>query len=148
MSVVTAVRLADVVKAYDVRGLVPEQLNAAVVTALGSAFAQVVVLPEAEKGVFEIAAVKTTSKSLSASSAATPSRQSEHAAPNEPPVASGVVFHTLPAGAVFNLTTRALVPQEPSVQPEDADELAEAGRDLRQLARLGRTVAPLIPGIA
>ena len=27
------------------------------------------------------------------------------------------------------------MPQEPAVDPEDADELAEAGRDLRQLAR-------------
>ena len=54
---------------------------------------------------------------------------------SSPLLASGVVFHTLPAGTVFNLTTRELVPQEPSVQPEDAEELAEAGRDLRQLAR-------------
>ncbi|OLT20218.1 phosphomannomutase/phosphoglucomutase [Ornithinimicrobium sp. CNJ-824] len=47
----TSVRLADVVKAYDVRGLVPEQLDVEVVRALGSAFAQVVVLPEEEAGV-------------------------------------------------------------------------------------------------
>ena len=44
-------RLADFIKAYDVRGLVPEQLNPRVVTALGSAFAQVVVLPEGQEGV-------------------------------------------------------------------------------------------------
>ena len=54
---------------------------------------------------------------------------------SSPLLASGVVFHTLPAGTVFNLTTRQLVPQEPSIEPEDADELAEASRDLRQLAR-------------
>jgi phosphomannomutase len=48
---VTAVRLADFIKAYDVRGLVPEQLSPAVATAIGSAFAQVVVLPEGEPGV-------------------------------------------------------------------------------------------------
>ena len=54
---------------------------------------------------------------------------------SSPLLASGVVFHTLPADTVFNLTTRELVPQEPSVQREDAEELAEAGRDLRQLAR-------------
>ena len=54
---------------------------------------------------------------------------------SSPLLASGVVFHTLPEGTVFNLTTRALVPQEPSVQQEDAAELAEASRDLRQLAR-------------
>ncbi len=42
----TAPRLQEFIKAYDVRGLVPEQLNPTVATALGSAFAQVVVLPE------------------------------------------------------------------------------------------------------
>ena len=47
----TSVRLADFIKAYDVRGLVPEQLSPAVATALGSAFAQVVALPEGESGV-------------------------------------------------------------------------------------------------
>jgi len=57
------------------------------------------------------------------------------AARSKPILASGVLFHTLPEGAVFNLTTRTLVPQDPAVQQEDADELAEAGRDLRQLAR-------------
>ncbi|MCK0111413.1 phosphomannomutase/phosphoglucomutase [Ornithinimicrobium sp. F0845] len=41
----TAPRLQDFIKAYDVRGLVPQQLNAAVASALGSAFAQVVVIP-------------------------------------------------------------------------------------------------------
>src|SRR5690606_16887646 len=48
---VTPVRLAGVVKAYDVRGLVPEQLDAEVCRALGSAFAQVVAVPEGEEGV-------------------------------------------------------------------------------------------------
>lgn len=43
---VTTRNLADFIKAYDVRGLVPEQLDATVTRALGSAFAQVVVLPE------------------------------------------------------------------------------------------------------
>ena len=43
-------RLSDVVKAYDVRGVVPDQLDDAVVRALGSAFAQVVVLPEGAEG--------------------------------------------------------------------------------------------------
>ena len=47
----TSVRLADVVKAYDVRGLVPDQLDPDVCRVLGSAFAQVVVLPEGEEGV-------------------------------------------------------------------------------------------------
>ncbi len=42
--------LASVVKAYDVRGLVPDQLDAGVVRALGAAFAEVVVLPEAAAG--------------------------------------------------------------------------------------------------
>ena len=47
----SSVNLSDVVKAYDVRGLVPDQLDGRVVRALGSAFAQVVVLPEGETGV-------------------------------------------------------------------------------------------------
>ena len=42
----TSARLQDFIKAYDVRGLVPDQLDAGVATALGSAFAQIVVLPE------------------------------------------------------------------------------------------------------
>ncbi|HEV2797408.1 MAG TPA: cyanophycinase, partial [Nocardioides sp.] len=54
---------------------------------------------------------------------------------SSPLLASGVVFHVLPEGAVFNLTQRVLLPQEPVVAPEDADELAEATRDLRQLVR-------------
>ncbi len=42
----SAIRLSDFVKAYDVRGLVPQQLNAQVATAIGAAFAQVIALPE------------------------------------------------------------------------------------------------------
>ena len=38
--------MSEFVKAYDVRGLVPQQLNPAVCAALGSAFAQAVVLPD------------------------------------------------------------------------------------------------------
>ncbi|TWP35092.1 phosphomannomutase/phosphoglucomutase [Leekyejoonella antrihumi] len=47
----TSSRLADFVKAYDVRGLVGEQLDASVVHAIGSAFAQVIVAPEGANGV-------------------------------------------------------------------------------------------------
>jgi len=54
---------------------------------------------------------------------------------SSPLLASGVLFHVLPEGSAFNLSTRVLVPQEPVVDPEDADELAEATRDLRQLVR-------------
>jgi len=43
---VSASRLSEFIKAYDVRGLVPQQLNDAVVFAIGSAFAQVVALPD------------------------------------------------------------------------------------------------------
>jgi cyanophycinase len=50
-------------------------------------------------------------------------------------LASGVQFHVLPEGAAFNLATRALVPQEQLVDPEEAVELAETSRHLRQLAR-------------
>jgi cyanophycinase len=54
---------------------------------------------------------------------------------SSPILASGVVFHVLPEGSGFDLTTRTLVPPEPIIDPEEADELAEASRDLRQLAR-------------
>lgn len=42
----TSPRLADFCKAYDVRGLVPDQLNSDVATAIGAAFAQVVAIPD------------------------------------------------------------------------------------------------------
>jgi cyanophycinase len=54
---------------------------------------------------------------------------------SSPLLASGVVLHLLPAGAAYDLTQRALVPQPRSVDPEDAAELAEAQRDMQQLAR-------------
>ncbi len=44
------VNLSSVIKAYDVRGTVPDQLDARVVRAIGAAFAEVVVLPEAPAG--------------------------------------------------------------------------------------------------
>ncbi|GAA2169485.1 phosphomannomutase/phosphoglucomutase [Pedococcus bigeumensis] len=43
--------LSDFVKAYDVRGLVPDQLNVDVAWALGAAFAQTVIAPEGASGV-------------------------------------------------------------------------------------------------
>jgi phosphomannomutase len=43
--------LSDFVKAYDVRGLVPEQLSPEVARALGIAFAEVVVLPDDQSGI-------------------------------------------------------------------------------------------------
>ncbi len=52
-----------------------------------------------------------------------------------PLLASGVVLHVLPEGSLFDLTTRRLVPPDARVDPGEADELAAAGRDLRQLAR-------------
>jgi cyanophycinase len=52
-----------------------------------------------------------------------------------PILASGVVLHVLPAGAEFDLTARHLLPSQPRVDPEEADELASANRDLRQMAR-------------
>lgn len=54
---------------------------------------------------------------------------------SEPILASGVVLHMLPAGSAFDLTTRTLVPQAAAVTAEDAAEIAEAGHDLRQMAR-------------
>ncbi len=52
-----------------------------------------------------------------------------------PLLASGIVLHVLPAGAAFDLTTRALLPHAVRVSREDAEELAEAQADMRQLAR-------------
>ncbi|WP_116114155.1 phosphomannomutase/phosphoglucomutase [Austwickia chelonae] len=44
-------RLSDFIKAYDVRGTVPDQLDADVARAIGAAFAQVAVLPDGAPGV-------------------------------------------------------------------------------------------------
>ena len=52
-----------------------------------------------------------------------------------PLLASGVTLHVLPAGSAYNLTRRTLVPQPGVVDAEDAAELAEAQRDMRQMAR-------------
>lgn len=52
-----------------------------------------------------------------------------------PLLASGVVLHVLPEGAVFDLTARELAPHRAEVAEEDVAELAEAGHDLRQMAR-------------
>jgi cyanophycinase len=55
---------------------------------------------------------------------------------SSPLLASGVVLHVLPHGARFDLTTRTLVPRPTAIaDPAEAAELAEAGQDLRQLAR-------------
>ena len=54
---------------------------------------------------------------------------------SSPILASGVVFHVLPAGSAFDLSSRTLVPPQPAIDPEEADELAAASRDLRQMAR-------------
>ena len=42
----TAARLADFCKAYDVRGIVPDQLNEEVAAAIGAAFARVIAIPD------------------------------------------------------------------------------------------------------
>lgn len=52
-----------------------------------------------------------------------------------PLLASGVVLHVLPEGAAFDLTTRTLVRQQPTVDEAAAEELAVASQDLRRLAR-------------
>ncbi|MGC5167002.1 phosphomannomutase/phosphoglucomutase [Luteimicrobium sp. DT211] len=46
----TRIDLSSLIKAYDVRGTVPDQLSPDVARAIGAAFARVVVLPEAEGG--------------------------------------------------------------------------------------------------
>jgi cyanophycinase len=52
-----------------------------------------------------------------------------------PILASGVVLHVLPDGSRFDLTTRSLLPSGQTVDPLEELEIAEAGRDLRQMAR-------------
>jgi cyanophycinase len=52
-----------------------------------------------------------------------------------PLLASGVILHALPHGSRFDLTSRTLVPRAATVDHAEAAEIAEAGRDLRQLAR-------------
>jgi cyanophycinase len=54
---------------------------------------------------------------------------------SSPLLVSGVVLHMLPAGSVFDLTRRRLVPAEPTVSAEDALEVAAAQHDLRSMAR-------------
>ncbi|MET0997229.1 MAG: cyanophycinase [Marmoricola sp.] len=54
---------------------------------------------------------------------------------HRPILASGVVLHVLPAGSVFNLTSRQLLPSLRRVDPDEAGELASANRDLRKMAR-------------
>ncbi len=53
----------------------------------------------------------------------------------KPILASGVVLHVLPAGSEFDLSARTLVPPVSVVDPDVADELAIANRDLRKMAR-------------
>ena len=52
-----------------------------------------------------------------------------------PLLASGVVLHMLPAGSAYDLTTRTLIPPTHAVDESEAAEIAEAGRDLRRMAR-------------
>ncbi len=55
---------------------------------------------------------------------------------SKPLLTSGVVLHVLPEGSTFDLTARKLVAQTGLVEDlSEAVELAEAGHDLRQMAR-------------
>jgi cyanophycinase len=54
---------------------------------------------------------------------------------SSPLLASGIVLHVLPHGVGFDLTERRLLPRDLHVDPLEAAELAEAGHDLRQMAR-------------
>ncbi|MEP6648915.1 MAG: phosphomannomutase/phosphoglucomutase [Lapillicoccus sp.] len=63
-------RLTDFIKAYDVRGLVPEQLDDEVARTIGAAFAQVVVRPEGAPGVVVGHDMRPSSPSLSRAFAA------------------------------------------------------------------------------
>lgn len=59
-----------------------------------------------------------------------------HEAPrSRPMLTSGVVLHVLPQGARFDLVNRQLIPVPPTIDASEAAEIAEAGRDLKQMAR-------------
>ncbi len=61
---------------------------------------------------------------------------SHEAHEHRPILASGVVLHSLPAGAEFDLEARVLLPSKPRTDPEEVDELSTANRDLRKMARV------------
>jgi len=67
---VSAPRLSEFIKAYDVRGLVPQQLNDAVAFAIGSAFAQVVARPDGATSIVVGHDMRESSPALSRSFAA------------------------------------------------------------------------------
>ena len=66
----SAPRLSEFIKAYDVRGLVPQQLNDAVAFAIGSAFARVVARPDGATSVVVGHDMRQSSPGLSRSFAA------------------------------------------------------------------------------
>jgi phosphomannomutase len=67
---VSAPRLSEFIKAYDVRGLVPQQLNGAVAFAIGSAFARVVARPDGATSIVVGHDMRESSPGLSRSFAA------------------------------------------------------------------------------
>ena len=66
----SAPRLSEFIKAYDVRGLVPQQLNDAVAFAIGSAFARVVARPDGATSIVVGHDMRQSSPGLSRSFAA------------------------------------------------------------------------------
>lgn len=60
---------------------------------------------------------------------------SHEAKRSAPILASGIVLHVLPQGARFDLTARTLLPLAQVADPVEEREMAEAGHDLRQMAR-------------
>jgi len=67
---VSASRLSEFIKAYDVRGLVPQQLDDAVAFAIGSAFARVVAIPDGATSIVVGHDMRESSPGLSRSFAA------------------------------------------------------------------------------
>jgi phosphomannomutase len=62
--------LADFIKAYDVRGIVPDQLSPAVAEAIGAAFAEVVAIPDGSPGIVVGHDMRPSSPELSTAFAA------------------------------------------------------------------------------
>ncbi|CUR57707.1 Cyanophycinase [metagenome] len=59
-----------------------------------------------------------------------------HEVPRSQPImTSGVVLHVLTQGSRFDLVTRTLIPMPSAIDESEAADIAEAGRDLRRMAR-------------